>query len=92
MSVLPPSLTAAAPVCRYLKQVLRISFTKESLTRRFNRLLGYNLPHEMDTLKYGPHYTTLYYTILYYTILYYPILYYITLSSIRHSKIGRAHV
>ncbi|XP_046889376.1 choline kinase alpha isoform X1 [Hypomesus transpacificus] len=37
---------------KYLKQVLRISFTKESLTRRFNRLLGYNLPHEMDTLKF----------------------------------------
>ncbi|XP_056137424.1 choline kinase alpha isoform X2 [Lampris incognitus] len=36
---------------KYLNQVMRLSFTRESHLRRFNHLLSYNLPHEMDTLK-----------------------------------------
>ncbi|XP_044050241.1 choline kinase alpha isoform X2 [Siniperca chuatsi] len=36
---------------KYLSQVMRLNFTRESHLRRFNRLLGYNLPQEMDMLK-----------------------------------------
>ncbi|XP_061775888.1 choline kinase alpha isoform X2 [Nerophis ophidion] len=36
---------------KYLGQVLRLNFTRESQLRRFNRLLSYNLLHEMDWLK-----------------------------------------
>ncbi|XP_035521724.1 choline kinase alpha-like [Morone saxatilis] len=36
---------------KYLNQVLRLNFTRESHLRRFNRLLSYNLPQEMDMLK-----------------------------------------
>ncbi|KAM6926360.1 choline kinase alpha isoform 1-T1 [Lycodopsis pacificus] len=36
---------------KYLSQVMRLNFTRESHLRRFNRLLGYNLPKEMDMLK-----------------------------------------
>ncbi|KAM4619054.1 choline kinase alpha isoform 1-T1 [Polymixia lowei] len=36
---------------KYLNQVMRLTFTRESHLRRFNRLLSYNLPHEMDMLK-----------------------------------------
>ncbi|XP_029908615.1 choline kinase alpha isoform X2 [Myripristis murdjan] len=36
---------------KYLSQVMRLNFTRDSHLRRFNRLLSYNLPHEMDTLK-----------------------------------------
>lgn len=31
---------------------MRLNFTRESHLRRFNRLLSYNLPQEMDMLKY----------------------------------------
>ncbi|XP_070686827.1 choline kinase alpha isoform X2 [Pempheris klunzingeri] len=36
---------------KYLSQVMRLNFTRESHLRRFNRLLSYNLPQEMDVLK-----------------------------------------
>ncbi|XP_023267181.1 choline kinase alpha-like isoform X2 [Seriola lalandi dorsalis] len=36
---------------KYLSQVMRLNFTRESHLRRFNRLLSYNLPQEMDLLK-----------------------------------------
>ncbi|XP_038562183.1 choline kinase alpha isoform X2 [Micropterus salmoides] len=36
---------------KYLSQVMRLKFTRESYLRRFNRLLSYNLPQEMDMLK-----------------------------------------
>ncbi|XP_041795231.1 choline kinase alpha isoform X2 [Chelmon rostratus] len=36
---------------KYLSQVMRLNFTRESHLRRFNRLLSYNLPQEMDMLK-----------------------------------------
>ncbi|XP_040893502.1 choline kinase alpha isoform X2 [Toxotes jaculatrix] len=36
---------------KYLSQVMRLNFTRESQLRRFNRLLSYNLPQEMDLLK-----------------------------------------
>ncbi|XP_049928230.1 choline kinase alpha isoform X3 [Epinephelus moara] len=36
---------------KYLSQVMRLNFTRESHLRRFNRLLSYNLPQEMDKLK-----------------------------------------
>ncbi|KAM9754219.1 choline kinase alpha isoform 2-T2 [Menidia menidia] len=36
---------------KYLSQVMRLNFTRESHLRRFNRLLAYNLPQEMETLK-----------------------------------------
>uniref|UniRef100_A0A8C2X8Z8 Ethanolamine kinase n=1 Tax=Cyclopterus lumpus TaxID=8103 RepID=A0A8C2X8Z8_CYCLU len=36
---------------KYLNQVMRLNFIRESHLRRFNRLLGYNLPKEMDMLK-----------------------------------------
>uniref|UniRef100_A0A672ZBW9 ethanolamine kinase n=1 Tax=Sphaeramia orbicularis TaxID=375764 RepID=A0A672ZBW9_9TELE len=35
---------------KYLSQVMRLNFTRESQMLRFNRLLSYNLPQEMDTL------------------------------------------
>ena len=37
--------------CRYLSQVMRLNFTRESHLRRYNRLLSYNLLQEMDLLK-----------------------------------------
>ncbi|XP_071362924.1 choline kinase alpha isoform X1 [Trachinotus anak] len=36
---------------KYLNQVMRLNFTRESHLRRFNRMLSYNLPQEMDILK-----------------------------------------
>lgn len=36
---------------KYLSQVMRLKFTRESQLHRFNRLLSYNLPQEVDTLK-----------------------------------------
>lgn len=39
---------------RYLSQVMRLKFTRDSHLRRFNRLLGYNLPQELEKLKYVP--------------------------------------
>ncbi|XP_062276016.1 choline kinase alpha isoform X2 [Scomber scombrus] len=36
---------------KYLRQVMKLNFTRESHLRRFNRLLSYNLPQEMDMLK-----------------------------------------
>nr|XP_046249837.1 choline kinase alpha isoform X2 [Scatophagus argus] len=36
---------------KYLNQVMRLNFARESHLRRFNRLLSYNLPQEMDMLK-----------------------------------------
>uniref|UniRef100_A0A3Q0RN62 Ethanolamine kinase n=1 Tax=Amphilophus citrinellus TaxID=61819 RepID=A0A3Q0RN62_AMPCI len=36
---------------KYLSQVMRLNFTRESQLRRFNRLLSYNLPQEMEMLK-----------------------------------------
>ncbi|KAM6273443.1 choline kinase alpha isoform 2-T2 [Porphyrio hochstetteri] len=36
---------------KYLNQVLRIKFTRESRTRKLNKLLGYNLPQEMKNLR-----------------------------------------
>ncbi|KAM4722626.1 LOW QUALITY PROTEIN: choline kinase alpha-like [Rhinophrynus dorsalis] len=36
---------------KYLKQVLKIKFTKESHTHKLNRLLSYNLPKEMANLR-----------------------------------------
>ncbi|XP_075044713.1 choline kinase alpha [Mixophyes fleayi] len=36
---------------KYLKQVLKIKFTRESHTRKLNKLLSYNLPKEMASLK-----------------------------------------
>lgn len=36
---------------RYLSQVMRLNFTRESHLRRFNSMLAYNLPQEMGTLK-----------------------------------------
>lgn len=39
---------------RYLSQVMRLKFTKDSHLRRFNRLLSYNLPQELEMLKYVP--------------------------------------
>ncbi|CAB1439193.1 unnamed protein product [Pleuronectes platessa] len=35
---------------KYLNQVMRLNFTRESHLRRFNRLLSHNLPQEMDLL------------------------------------------
>ncbi|CAL8238291.1 unnamed protein product, partial [Merluccius merluccius] len=35
---------------KYLNQVMRMAFTRESHLRLFNRLVSYNLPHEMDVL------------------------------------------
>ncbi|CAN9498613.1 unnamed protein product [Ophioblennius macclurei] len=36
---------------KYLSQVMKLSFSKESQLRRFNRLLSLNLPQEMELLK-----------------------------------------
>ncbi|XP_054246271.1 choline kinase alpha isoform X4 [Indicator indicator] len=36
---------------KYLNQVLRIKFTRESQTRKLNKLLAYNLPQEMKNLR-----------------------------------------
>ncbi|XP_041894622.1 choline kinase alpha isoform X2 [Corvus kubaryi] len=36
---------------KYLNQVLRINFTRESQTRKLNKLLSYNLPQEMKNLR-----------------------------------------
>ncbi|NWW40087.1 CHKA kinase, partial [Panurus biarmicus] len=36
---------------KYLNQVLRIKFTRESQTRKLNKLLSYNLPQEMRNLR-----------------------------------------
>ncbi|XP_041854110.1 choline kinase alpha isoform X2 [Melanotaenia boesemani] len=36
---------------KYLSQVMRLNFTRESHLRRFNHLLAYNLPQEMEMLK-----------------------------------------
>ncbi|XP_036390692.1 choline kinase alpha [Megalops cyprinoides] len=36
---------------KYLNQVLRITFTRESHIRKFSRLLSFNLPQEMERLK-----------------------------------------
>ncbi|KAK2841823.1 hypothetical protein Q5P01_012023 [Channa striata] len=36
---------------KYLSQVMRLNFTRDSHTHHFNRLLSLNLPQEMDTLK-----------------------------------------
>ncbi|KAM4734119.1 choline kinase alpha isoform 2-T2 [Anableps anableps] len=36
---------------KYLSQVMRLNFTRESHLRRFNCMLAYNLPKEMETLK-----------------------------------------
>uniref|UniRef100_A0A3Q3J0G5 Ethanolamine kinase n=1 Tax=Monopterus albus TaxID=43700 RepID=A0A3Q3J0G5_MONAL len=36
---------------KYLSQVIRLNFTRESDLRCFNHLLSYNLPKEMDVLK-----------------------------------------
>nr|XP_013810641.1 PREDICTED: choline kinase alpha isoform X2 [Apteryx mantelli mantelli] len=36
---------------KYLNQVLRIKFSKESRTRKLNKLLSYNLPQEMKNLR-----------------------------------------
>lgn len=36
---------------KYLNQVMKLNFTRESQLRRFNRLLSYDLQQEMDTLK-----------------------------------------
>uniref|UniRef100_A0A8C6TGN6 Ethanolamine kinase n=1 Tax=Neogobius melanostomus TaxID=47308 RepID=A0A8C6TGN6_9GOBI len=36
---------------KYLNQVMRLNFTRESHLRLYNRLLSYDLPHEMDTLR-----------------------------------------
>ncbi|XP_041652590.1 choline kinase alpha isoform X2 [Cheilinus undulatus] len=36
---------------KYLNQVMKLNFTRESHLRRFNRMLSYNLPQEMDMLK-----------------------------------------
>ncbi|KAM4572741.1 choline kinase alpha isoform 2-T2 [Odontesthes bonariensis] len=36
---------------KYLSQVMKLNFTRESHLRRFNRLLAHNLPQEMETLK-----------------------------------------
>ncbi|NWQ64557.1 CHKA kinase, partial [Neopipo cinnamomea] len=36
---------------KYLNQVLRIKFTRESKTRKLNELLSYNLPKEMRSLR-----------------------------------------
>ncbi|XP_063801136.1 choline kinase alpha isoform X2 [Pseudophryne corroboree] len=36
---------------KYLKQVLKMKFTRESHTRKLNKLLSYNLPKEMTGLK-----------------------------------------
>ncbi|XP_051477672.1 choline kinase alpha isoform X2 [Apus apus] len=36
---------------KYLNQVLRIKFTRESRTRTLNKLLSYNLPQEMKNLR-----------------------------------------
>lgn len=40
------------PQHRYLSQVMRLNFTRESHLRRFSRLLSLNLQQEMDMLKY----------------------------------------
>ncbi|XP_040184851.1 choline kinase alpha isoform X2 [Rana temporaria] len=36
---------------KYLKQVLKIKFTRETHIRKLNKFLSYNLPKEMDTLR-----------------------------------------
>ncbi|KAM9301588.1 choline kinase alpha-like isoform 2-T2 [Gastrophryne carolinensis] len=36
---------------KYLKQVLKIKFTKESQIRKLNKLLSFNLPKEMSSLR-----------------------------------------
>ncbi|KFQ06228.1 Choline kinase alpha, partial [Leptosomus discolor] len=36
---------------KYLNQVLRIKFTRESKTQKLNKLLSYNLPQEMKNLR-----------------------------------------
>uniref|UniRef100_A0A8C9S4S2 Ethanolamine kinase n=1 Tax=Scleropages formosus TaxID=113540 RepID=A0A8C9S4S2_SCLFO len=36
---------------KYLNQVLRITFTRESHVRMFSHLMSFNLPQEMETLK-----------------------------------------
>uniref|UniRef100_A0A4W3JH06 Ethanolamine kinase n=1 Tax=Callorhinchus milii TaxID=7868 RepID=A0A4W3JH06_CALMI len=36
---------------KYLKQVMRISFTRESYIRKFHKLLSYNLPQELEKLR-----------------------------------------
>ncbi|XP_072242693.1 choline kinase alpha isoform X2 [Leuresthes tenuis] len=36
---------------KYLNQVMRLNFTRESHLRRFNRLLAHNLPQELEILK-----------------------------------------
>ncbi|XP_020367568.1 choline kinase alpha [Rhincodon typus] len=37
---------------KYLQQVMRISFTRESHVRAFHKLLSYNLPQEMEKLRF----------------------------------------
>lgn len=39
---------------RYLSQVMRLKFTRDSHLRRYNRLLSYSLPQELEKLKYVP--------------------------------------
>ncbi|TRY66392.1 hypothetical protein DNTS_003357 [Danionella cerebrum] len=36
---------------KYMDQVLQLTFTREPHSRHFNRLMSYNLPQEMDSLK-----------------------------------------
>lgn len=36
---------------KYLSQVLKLSFPRDSHMRRFNHLMSYNLPQEMETLR-----------------------------------------
>ncbi|XP_064168040.1 choline kinase alpha isoform X2 [Anguilla rostrata] len=36
---------------KYLNQVLRLSFTRESHVRQFSQLMSFNLPQEMETLR-----------------------------------------
>ncbi|XP_064019174.1 choline kinase alpha isoform X2 [Pogoniulus pusillus] len=36
---------------KYLNQMLRVKFTRESKTRKLNKLLAYNLPQEMKNLR-----------------------------------------
>uniref|UniRef100_A0A8C5EPS5 Ethanolamine kinase n=1 Tax=Gouania willdenowi TaxID=441366 RepID=A0A8C5EPS5_GOUWI len=36
---------------KYLSQVMKLNFTRETQARRFTRLLSYDLPSEMDVLK-----------------------------------------
>uniref|UniRef100_H3CBB7 ethanolamine kinase n=1 Tax=Tetraodon nigroviridis TaxID=99883 RepID=H3CBB7_TETNG len=42
---------------KYLSQVMRLKCTKDSHLRRFNRLLSYNLPQELEMLRRLEYYT-----------------------------------